>query len=73
MVLDIYFSKQSICANGVCFARLPKLQTSTGKVAVTFSDTVFGDGPREELMDFQLLKTVASTSSMAHSYEHFSD
>ena len=57
----------------MCFARLQKSQTSPGKVVVTFSDTVFGDGPREVLTGLHYLEMGASNSSMAHSYEHFSD
>ena len=54
----------------MCFARLQKSQTSPGKVVVTFSDTVFGDGPREVLTGLHLLEMGASNSSMAHSYEY---
>ena len=71
-VSNIFFSKQNTCASRQETRPFCKSKTSLGKAMIIFSDSIIVDGLQEGLTSFQLFKSAAPNSSMAHSYEHSS-
>jgi hypothetical protein len=60
----MFFFKQNMFKNGVCFARVPKSQTSPSSAVMFFSDNVLCVGLQNGITAIQFIELRAPNSPM---------